>query len=152
MVWGCSLTRCLRLLQPPVAHSPFGRHRIAVRARDAATIDLVVAGGLIPTNSTTVVPFSSADRRRKIASNEVPDQCGNGHRLTPDNVRRTGERAAGGAGSVAATALLHLGIGNGRAECARIPTSMPQLIRHPGFRSGLNRLDPIVSREVRSGH
>jgi hypothetical protein len=45
------------------------------------------SGGLIPSNSTTIVAFSSADRRRKIAVNELPDQCGNGHRLTPDNVR-----------------------------------------------------------------
>jgi hypothetical protein len=45
------------------------------------------SGGVIPTNSTTVIPFSSADRGRKSASIEIPDHCGNGHRLTPDNVR-----------------------------------------------------------------
>ena len=45
------------------------------------------SGGVMPTNSTTIVPFSNPDRRRKIAANEVPAQCGNGHRLTPDNVR-----------------------------------------------------------------
>src|SRR4029077_1011408 len=58
---------------------------VAVRC---ITMQTVANGGgrLIPTNSTTIAPFSSADRRRKIASNEVPDQCGNGHRLTPDNV------------------------------------------------------------------
>jgi hypothetical protein len=45
------------------------------------------SGGMIPTNSTAVISFSSGDRRRKGASIEVPDYCANGHRLTPDNVR-----------------------------------------------------------------
>ncbi len=45
------------------------------------------SGGVIPTNSTAIVPFSSDDRRRKIASIEIPDHCGNGHPLTSDNVR-----------------------------------------------------------------
>jgi hypothetical protein len=58
----------------------------ALKRAAGGMASIVGSGGLIPTNSTTIVPFSSADRRRKIASNE-PDQCGNGHRLTPDNVR-----------------------------------------------------------------
>ena len=36
------------------------------------------SGGVISTNSTVVIPFSSADRRRKSASIEVPEHCGNG--------------------------------------------------------------------------
>jgi hypothetical protein len=42
---------------------------------------------VIQTNSKTVVPFSSADRRRKIASIEISNYCDNGHALTPDNIR-----------------------------------------------------------------
>jgi hypothetical protein len=59
----------------------------AALIRNPGNVLLVGSGGVIPTNSTTIVPFSSADRRRKSASNKVPDQCGIGHRLTPDNVR-----------------------------------------------------------------
>ena len=58
----------------------------ATRCRSVHTV-ANGSGGLIQTNSTTIVPFSSADRRRKNAAIEVPDHCGNGHRLTPDNVR-----------------------------------------------------------------
>ena len=45
------------------------------------------SGGAIATNSTLVIPFSRADRRRKIARVQIPDHCGNGHRLTVGNVR-----------------------------------------------------------------
>jgi hypothetical protein len=45
------------------------------------------SGGVIPTNSTAVIPFSSADRRRKDTSIKIPEHCGNGHLLTPHNVR-----------------------------------------------------------------
>jgi len=45
------------------------------------------SGGAIPTYSTTVIPFTSADRRRKNSSVQIPNHCCNGHALTPDNVR-----------------------------------------------------------------
>jgi len=45
------------------------------------------SGGTIATNGTVVIPFSRADRRRKIAAFEVPNHCSNGHALTPDNLR-----------------------------------------------------------------
>ena len=45
------------------------------------------SGGAIPTYSTTVIPFTSADRRRKNSSVQISDYCGNGHRLTVGNVR-----------------------------------------------------------------
>jgi len=45
------------------------------------------SGGAIPTNSTLVIPFSRADRRRKSAGVQIPDHCGNGHRLTVGNAR-----------------------------------------------------------------
>jgi hypothetical protein len=45
------------------------------------------SGGAIATNSTLVIPFSRADRRRKIASTEIPSHCGHGHPLTPGNVQ-----------------------------------------------------------------
>jgi hypothetical protein len=34
-----------------------------------------------------VIPFSSPNRRREIASIEIPNHCGNGHALTPENIR-----------------------------------------------------------------
>ena len=45
------------------------------------------SGAAIATNSTLVIPFSRADRRRKIARVQVPDHCDNGHWLTVGNVR-----------------------------------------------------------------
>ena len=45
------------------------------------------SGAAIATNSTLVIPFSRADRRRKIARVQIPSHCCNGHALTPDNVR-----------------------------------------------------------------
>ena len=45
------------------------------------------SAGAIPTYSTTVIPFTSADRRRKNSSVQIPNHCCNGHALTPDNVR-----------------------------------------------------------------
>ena len=47
----------------------------------------VGSGGAIPTNSTLVIPFSRADRRRKIPSSEIPSHCGRGHPLTPGNLQ-----------------------------------------------------------------
>ena len=47
----------------------------------------MVAGGAMPTNSALVIPLSRADRRGKIARVQIPDHCGNGHRLTVGNVR-----------------------------------------------------------------
>jgi hypothetical protein len=45
------------------------------------------SGGVLPTNSTTVIQFPSADRRRKIPSTEIPNYCGHGHPLTLNNLR-----------------------------------------------------------------
>ena len=45
-------------------------------------------GGATATKkSTLVIAFSRADRRRKIVRVQIPDHCGNGHRLTVGNVR-----------------------------------------------------------------
>jgi len=44
------------------------------------------SGGVLPSNSTAVIPFPSADCRRKNVVIEIPNRCGNGHSLTPDNV------------------------------------------------------------------
>ena len=44
------------------------------------------SGGPIPTNSTVVVPFRNAERRRS-STLEIPNHCGKGHPLTPNNVR-----------------------------------------------------------------
>ena len=43
--------------------------------------------GAIATNSTTVIPFTSADRRRTVPSTEIPSHCGHGHPLTRGNVQ-----------------------------------------------------------------
>ena len=88
---GAQLLELLKKVLPKAMPDPGLAEKIynAVAA-EAQKVGDCGSGGLIPTNSTTIVPFSSADRRRKIASNEVPDQCGNGHRLTPDNVRIDG--------------------------------------------------------------
>ena len=45
------------------------------------------SGGVLPINSAVVIPFSSLNRRRDIASSEIPNHCGNGYALTPDNIR-----------------------------------------------------------------
>jgi hypothetical protein len=45
------------------------------------------SGGVLPTNSTTVIPFPSADRRSKFPSTEVPSHCGHAHPLTPGSVQ-----------------------------------------------------------------
>jgi hypothetical protein len=44
------------------------------------------SGGVISTNSTTVLQFPDIDRRN-IRRWEIPSHCGSGHLLTPDNVR-----------------------------------------------------------------
>src|SRR5207253_5368145 len=82
------------------------------------------SGGAIPTDNTLVIPFSRADRRRKIARVQIPDHCGNGHRLTVGMSESTSGSTDGDAGSVVTTAPRDLGIGNGQAECARIVRSM----------------------------
>ena len=40
------------------------------------------SGGAIPTNSTVVLPFQNAERRRS-STLEIPSPCGKGHPLTP---------------------------------------------------------------------
>jgi hypothetical protein len=44
------------------------------------------SGGAIPTNSTLVIPFQNAERRRS-STLEIPSHCGKGYPLTPGNVR-----------------------------------------------------------------
>src|SRR2546429_7311722 len=73
----------------PVAHVPCGLRlddrfssapRVAGRICSAAIspssnagfIESVGSGGVIATNSTLVIPFTSADRRRKVPSTELP--------------------------------------------------------------------------------
>ncbi len=48
----------------------------------------------------------------------------------------TSGSADGGAGNVVTTALRHLQIGNGQAECARIVRSMLPSERYAAFRKG----------------
>ena len=50
-------------------------------------LEHVGSGGVLPINSTAVIPFPSTDCRRKNAAIEIPNRCGNGHPLVPDNVR-----------------------------------------------------------------
>jgi hypothetical protein len=45
------------------------------------------SGGALSTNNTAMIPFPSADCRRRSAAIEIPNCCGNGHPLGPDNVR-----------------------------------------------------------------
>jgi hypothetical protein len=47
----------------------------------------MVAGGVLATNSTVVIPFANLRHRREIGLGEMPSHCGRGHPLTPDNVR-----------------------------------------------------------------
>lgn len=44
------------------------------------------SGGVLSTNSRVVVQFPSTDLR-KIRRECIPDRCGNGHPLTPENLR-----------------------------------------------------------------
>jgi hypothetical protein len=70
-----------------------GRHlaaRLTINAtsllRNPDTVLLIGSGGVISTNSTVVVPFPNVERR-KTGRAEIPGHCGNGHPLTPDNLR-----------------------------------------------------------------
>jgi len=67
------------IIEPPQGSGAFGCIRVQTVANGS--------GGAIATNSTLVIPFSRADRRGKIARVQIPDHCGNGHRLTVGNVR-----------------------------------------------------------------
>jgi hypothetical protein len=57
----------------------------AIRRIWAQTVS-IGSGGVISTNSTVVVPFPNLPRRLTEVA-ELPTHCGNGHPLTPDNVR-----------------------------------------------------------------
>jgi hypothetical protein len=50
------------------------------------------SGGVIPTNSPVIVPFGMVDQRPQRPRCDVPSHCGNGHVLTPENLKLSGGR------------------------------------------------------------
>src|SRR4051812_37629199 len=76
-----------------------GRHlaaRLTINAtsllRNPDTVLLIGSGGVIPTNSPVIVPFGAVDRRPRRPRCDVPSHCGNGHVLTPENLKVSGGR------------------------------------------------------------
>ena len=65
---------------------------------------------MLPSNSTAVIPFPSADCRRKNVVIEIPNRGGNGHPLTPDYVTIDQRERRCAADNVAASALLNSGV------------------------------------------
>jgi hypothetical protein len=76
-------------------------------------LERVGSGGAIPTNSTVVVPFQNAERRSS-STLQIPATAVKGTRSLPISCALTKASAAGGVGSVAASAPPHFGGARGR--------------------------------------